>query len=65
MEPPSIFPSDMEHFLVGNSLAIQELGAYMDRVAMTDSHVLISGETGPGKGLVYEHSTDETNPLYA
>lgn len=41
--------SDMSTFLVGRSRLIQELRAQMERVAATDSWVLITGEPGSGK----------------
>src|SRR5262245_35152209 len=38
--------------LIGESVSMQALHAYISKVAATDSHVLITGETGTGKELV-------------
>src|SRR5574341_757131 len=40
--------------LIGNSAAIQGIKTYIEKVALTDSNVLINGETGTGKDLVAE-----------
>jgi DNA-binding NtrC family response regulator len=40
--------------LVGESASIQELRKQVSRVAHSDCNVLISGETGTGKGLIAE-----------
>jgi DNA-binding NtrC family response regulator len=42
------------HRLVGESSLMQEIKAYIRKVAETDSNVLITGETGTGKELVAE-----------
>jgi DNA-binding NtrC family response regulator len=39
-------------YLVGESQPMQAVKAYLDKVALTDSNVLITGETGTGKELV-------------
>jgi DNA-binding NtrC family response regulator len=38
--------------LIGNSTAMQDIKNYMKKVALTDSNILITGETGTGKDLV-------------
>lgn len=45
---------DNEHVLIGDSANMVALRRYLARVAMTDSNVLILGETGTGKELVAE-----------
>lgn len=42
------------HRLVGETAPMQEIKAYIRKVAPTDSNVLITGETGTGKELVAE-----------
>jgi DNA-binding NtrC family response regulator len=53
--------------MIGNSLQIWKLKTYLRKVAMTDSHVLITGETGTGKELaaqyIHQHSTRHAKPL--
>jgi DNA-binding NtrC family response regulator len=55
MTAPSIATS-----IVGNSLSMWKVKTYMRKVALTDSHVLITGETGSGKELaaryIHDHS---------
>jgi DNA-binding NtrC family response regulator len=50
VEPPSS-PSWTEP-MVGESRAIRDVRSYVERVARTDSNVLITGETGVGKEIV-------------
>jgi DNA-binding NtrC family response regulator len=42
------------HRMIGESLAMRDIRATIGRVALTDSNVLITGETGTGKELVAE-----------
>lgn len=53
--------------LVGESLAIQNIFKTIEKVAQTDSTVLITGESGTGKELVaraiHENSSRATRPL--
>src|SRR5262247_1774119 len=53
--------------LIGSSLAIWRVKTYLRKVAATDSHVLITGETGTGKELaaqyIHQHSRRRGNPL--
>src|SRR5215813_1705252 len=56
-----------ETSLVGSSLAIWKVKTYLRKVAQTDSHVLITGETGTGKELaaqyIHHHSARRAKPL--
>jgi DNA-binding NtrC family response regulator len=54
-EPTRISPDLIDgHRMVGESLSVREIKAYIGKVAKTDSNVLIIGETGTGKELVAE-----------
>lgn len=46
------FLHQLSQTIVGNSSAIQELRSYLMKVAVTESTVLITGETGTGKEMV-------------
>jgi DNA-binding NtrC family response regulator len=52
-QPLDVVPSQARRFgeLVGESLAIREVFAVLERVAVTDVTVLLEGETGTGKEL--------------
>jgi transcriptional regulator with AAA-type ATPase domain/transposase len=59
MKNPAIPPMSLPHGgdvqpIVGESPVIQEIKAYIAKVAPTASNVLITGETGTGKELVAE-----------
>lgn len=43
---------EQRYEIVGNSVAVQELKALIDRVAPSDARILITGENGTGKELV-------------
>ena len=53
--------------LIGSSLAMWKVKTYLRKVAVTDSHVLITGETGTGKELaaqyIHRHSARRAKPL--
>ena len=53
-QPLDLPPSQARRFgeLVGDSLAIREVFAVLERVAASDATVLVEGETGTGKELV-------------
>jgi transcriptional regulator with GAF, ATPase, and Fis domain len=50
-------------YLVGDSPSMQQLKAYIGKVAAADSNVLITGETGTGKELVAE-LIQQTSPRW-
>src|SRR5262245_34374441 len=62
MSAPSIVTS-----MVGNSVPIWKVKTYLRKVALTDSHVLITGENGTGKELaaqyIHGHSSRAAKPL--
>jgi len=45
-----VIPFDRKH-MIGDSKCIREIKQYLEKVACTDSNVLITGETGTGKEL--------------
>jgi two-component system response regulator FlrC len=47
--------------MIGNSLPMWRVKNYLLKVAMTDSHVLITGETGFGKELAARFIHDQSN----
>ena len=53
--------------MIGNSLPMWKVRSYMRKVALTDSHVLITGETGSGKELaaqyIHQQSARRGKPL--
>ncbi len=53
--------------MIGESLSMQEVRACLSRAALTDSTVLITGETGTGKELaaefVHQHSSRRDKPF--
>jgi len=53
--------------LIGSSLAMWKVKTYLRKVALTDSHVLITGETGTGKELaaqyIHDHSARRAKAL--
>ncbi len=56
-----------DHGLIGNSPLMQQIRAYLRKVAATDSTVLITGETGTGKELaakmIHRHSPRHDKPF--
>jgi two-component system response regulator GlrR len=51
-EPPDLWPAPNFGPLLGQSVRMRQLFAYLARIAPTDSPVLIQGETGTGKELI-------------
>jgi DNA-binding NtrC family response regulator len=64
--PPATGLIEGEHF-VGQSRTVAEIKAYIEKLARTNSNVLITGETGTGKELIAElihkNSTRAGRPL--
>ncbi|MBK7584567.1 MAG: sigma-54-dependent Fis family transcriptional regulator [Myxococcales bacterium] len=60
-------PADARYGIIGQSTAIQELYAVLERVADTPTTVLVSGESGTGKELVaralHENSSRRDKPF--
>ena len=61
--------SDTERFgsMIGRSVKMREMFARLEKLAKTDTTVLVTGETGAGKELVaealHDHSTREKGPF--
>ena len=70
-QPWEVAPSQARRFgeLVGESLAMRELFAVLERVAPSDATVLLQGETGTGKELaarsIHEASARRKGPFVA
>jgi DNA-binding NtrC family response regulator len=60
-------PPDLSHSFVGESESFRQVLALIDRIAPTDSAVLITGETGSGKEmaakLIHARSTRRQRPF--
>jgi transcriptional regulator with PAS, ATPase and Fis domain len=54
-------------FIVGKSEAMTRIKEYLKKIAVTDSNVLLTGETGTGKDIaaefIHNHSRRKNNPL--
>jgi Nif-specific regulatory protein len=59
----------VQHSMVGESTAMQQIYQFISRVSKSDSSVLITGESGTGKELVaraiHENSNRSTQPFVA
>ncbi len=70
-QPLDIAPSQQRRFgeLVGESLAMREVFAVLERIAVSDATLLVEGETGTGKELVaramHEASARRRGPFVA
>jgi DNA-binding NtrC family response regulator len=68
-DPVQIQPSEEMAFggLVGRSLRMREIFALLQKIARTDSTILILGNTGTGKGAaagaIHQHSKQKKGPL--
>jgi DNA-binding NtrC family response regulator len=61
-----VIPFDRKH-MIGDSKGMREIKQYLEKVAHTDSNVLITGETGTGKeltaGLIHSKSSRSDKPF--
>jgi DNA-binding NtrC family response regulator len=62
----AVIPFDRNH-MIGDSKSMREIKQYLEKVARTDSNVLITGETGTGKelaaGLIHSKSPRSDKPF--
>ncbi|MCH9853101.1 MAG: sigma 54-interacting transcriptional regulator [Alphaproteobacteria bacterium] len=63
----NIINNSYEHYLIGGSLAVQELQQNLKQAATSNSRVLLSGSIGTGKwamaAYIHQHSARQNSPI--